>query len=519
VTSTRPEAVEASAVASQKLGRYLLRYQLASGGMGDVYLAQMQGAAGVERWVALKVLRDELARERKFISMFLDEARIASRLHHPNLCSVVDFGEVDGRYYLTLEYLHGETLSGLVRRVHQARAELLVVRPVDLVARIIADAARGLHAAHETRGPDGEPLVVVHRDVSPQNIFVLYDGHAKVMDFGIAAARLRESKTTTGEFKGKFAYGSPEQLTGGKVDRRTDVFALGIVLWEATLGKRLFRAESEGETVLNVIQKEVPAPSSFRADFPAGVERVILRALQRDPARRYQTAEAMAEELDDYLATLGHAVGASQVRSVMHAVFADRLTVRDQMLIAPPVEVGAALPAPIQVERPLSSVDTVASSPIAKSGRRSVLRRRSTWVAAIAVVVVAGGGIVALSAVPQTEMPKIQVEPSARPSTLTPLAAAPTAAPVASPEPGSVAPETSPASETAFGSLNLLTRPTYADVYLRGRKIGTTPLFQRRLPVGRHVLKLLPGGHEPHKSVAVTIRAGRTTSESVQLAQ
>jgi len=286
VTKSRPEAVEASSVSAQKLGRYLLRYQLASGGMGDVYLAQTQGVAGVERWVALKVLRDELSRERKFVAMFLDEARIASRLHHPNLCSVIDFGETDGRYFLTLEYLHGETLSALVRRLHRARPDMLVARPVDLVARIVADAGRGLHAAHEARGPDGEPLVVVHRDVSPQNIFVLFDGVAKVMDFGIAAARLRESKTTTGEFKGKFAYGAPEQLTGGKVDRRTDVFALGIVLWEATLGERLFRADSEGETVLNVIQKEVPAPSSFQSDFPAGVERVILRALQRDPERR-----------------------------------------------------------------------------------------------------------------------------------------------------------------------------------------------------------------------------------------
>ncbi len=330
------EALEATNVSGRRIGRYLLRYEIASGGMGEVYLAQMRGPAGVDRWVALKVLRPHIAEQKKFVTMFLDEARIAARLSHPNLCAVVDFGQSDGRYFLALEYLHGETLSKVVRRVHtEAKATPGSPIAVDLLTRIVVDAARGLHAAHEARGADGQPLHVVHRDVSPQNVFVLYDGIAKVMDFGIASAAGRESHTTTGEVKGKFAYMSPEQLSGQKVDRRTDVFALGVVFWETLAGRRLFRAESEGETVLNVMSREIVPPSEHNRNVPDPVDRIVMRALDRDPERRYQSAGDLADDIDDYLAVVGRPTGPAQVSAMMKRLFADRIITRDAMLRAP----------------------------------------------------------------------------------------------------------------------------------------------------------------------------------------
>ena len=309
------------------LGRYTLRYLVARGGMATVYLAQLAGAHGFEKWVAIKIMHPHLGHDRRFVTMFLDEARVASRIQHPNACSVLDFGEEGGMPYIVMEYMHGETLGSVVRQ-GWTQGDM----PLWVPARIIADASRGLHAAHETRGPTGEPLQVVHRDVSPQNILALYDGIGKIMDFGVARAEGRMTDTATSEVKGKFAYMSPEQLSSKPIDRRSDVWALGVVLWETTLGRRLFQADSQGETLMMVMQANIPHPREINPDYPEALAAVAMEALVRDPARRTPSAKSFADGLERYLHGTGELVGSDRVADWMTRTFAEKRERREGLL-------------------------------------------------------------------------------------------------------------------------------------------------------------------------------------------
>lgn len=278
-----------------RFGPYVLCYELASGGMGAVFLAKAEGPRGFEKLVALKRIHPHLARDPRFATMFLDEARIAARIHHPNVCGVHEFGEVEGVYYLTMPYLVGEPLHRVLREAARTTPALRDERPW-MIARLVVDACEGLHAAHELRDETGQLLEVVHRDVSPQNLFVGYDGTARVLDFGVASARHRHYQTSTGEVKGKFAYLAPEQLEGKTADRRVDVWALGVVLWEGLVGRRLFARENMAASVRAVSQDPIPALSDF-VDLPRELQRVVDRALARDRDARYATAREMGRDL------------------------------------------------------------------------------------------------------------------------------------------------------------------------------------------------------------------------------
>ncbi|MBL8682597.1 MAG: protein kinase [Myxococcales bacterium] len=317
---------------SLSLGRYELRYRLATGGMASVYLAKAKGHAAFEKWVAVKVISPQLATDKSFVKMFLDEARLVARLNHPNICAVLDFGEAESTYFLTMEYLHGESLSTLIKSALREDAPL----PVTVACRIVADAARGLHAAHELKLPDGRFANVVHRDVSPQNIFVLYDGVTKVVDFGIARSVDRTAeRTSTGMIKGKLSYMAPEQLRGIEPDRRIDVFALGVVLWECVTGKRLFQKSTEAATMCAVLQDPIPAASQIVASIAPELDAILTRALARNPDERFQTAGELAKELDRFIASRGVPVGPDEVGDVMRAHFQARIDQRDKLLNAP----------------------------------------------------------------------------------------------------------------------------------------------------------------------------------------
>jgi len=214
---------------NQRLGRFELLMEISHGGMATLYLARMSGPQSFEKLVAVKRIHDHLAKERQFVEMFFDEARIAARIEHPNVASIFDLGEMDGIFYLAMEYVHGENLKDVIRE--SIRQHIAI--PWTIIVTIVAEAARGLHAAHELKNSEGRLLGVVHRDVSPQNIVVSYDGHVKVIDFGVAYAAERVTHTEEGSVKGKLAYMSPEQVAGEPVDRRSDIFSLGIVLHEA----------------------------------------------------------------------------------------------------------------------------------------------------------------------------------------------------------------------------------------------------------------------------------------------
>ncbi|MFK8000048.1 MAG: serine/threonine-protein kinase [Polyangiales bacterium] len=303
------------------LGRYRLAFELASGGMATVYLACLEGAAGVDKVVAVKRIHPHLAKDEEYVQMFLDEARLASQIHHTNVCSVTDFGQVDGAYFLVMEYLTGVPLNRLIAKMARERDEV-PSRWVPIVSKLVRDAAEGLHAAHELTAPDGSLLGVVHRDVSPHNLFVGFDGQLRVIDFGVAKAAGKLHQTSTGQAKGKVAYMAPEQVQHGQVDRRSDVWALGVVLWESLTLRRLFRRPSPGETVYAVMQDSVADPRSYRSEVPKQMAQAVSDALDRDPEKRTKDARTFATALaNSWTGTDEAMVTAAEVGDLLRELF------------------------------------------------------------------------------------------------------------------------------------------------------------------------------------------------------
>lgn len=278
----------------ERLDRFELVAELASGGMATVFLARLSSVAGFQRLYAIKRLHPHLQREQEFVDMFLDEARLAARIHHPNVVSILEVGESSRGYYLVMEYVEGDTVAHLLARAAQRQVRL----PTEITLRIALDALAGLDAAHDLKDDHDEPLLVVHRDVSPQNILIGIDGTTRITDFGVARAAARLTTTRTGQLKGKLAYMAPEQARGQDVDRRADIFALGIVLWEAIAMKRLFKGDGEAETLSRVMNEPVPRLRSLVPTLPSGIEAVVMKALERDPAKRFATAGEFGEALE-----------------------------------------------------------------------------------------------------------------------------------------------------------------------------------------------------------------------------
>jgi serine/threonine protein kinase len=307
--------------APEKIGRYQLCFELASGGMASVYLARAEGSPGFQKLVALKRIHPHLATEKDYVEMFLDEARITSRITHANVCSVFDFGEADGEYFMAMEYLVGEPLSRVHRRVlsnvDQRSSPLLPAR----MARVIAQACEGLHAAHELQDANGKSLHVVHRDVSAENLFVTYNGATQVVDFGIAHASQRVHHTEAGQVKGTFPYMAPEQMTAAAVDRRVDVWALGAVLWELLTLRRLFLRDTDVNTMYAVLSGEIRPPSDHRSDVPPELDEIVMNALQRSPDERWQSAREMGKALRRFLSNQDELVGPAEIADWMAELF------------------------------------------------------------------------------------------------------------------------------------------------------------------------------------------------------
>ncbi|HKQ69926.1 MAG TPA: serine/threonine-protein kinase [Polyangiaceae bacterium] len=311
------------------MGKYRLIAHLGTGGMADVHLAVAKGALDVNKLVVIKRLHDEQAREETSREMFLNEARLAARLNHANVVQTSEAGSDQGHFYLVMEYVEGQPLSRVLANLRRKSSALAPL----IAARVLADALTGLHYAHDLCDFDGTPLDIVHRDVSPQNIMITYDGAVKILDFGIAKV-VGSDQTAHGVFKGKVAYMSPEQVLCQMVDRRADVFAAGIVLWEAVTGQRLMADDLPAKTLYNVMSKIIPRPSTIRA-VPAALDAVIVRALDRDPAARYQTAREMRDALEAFITQAGgfrnEAIG-----DYLRSMFAEtrdktRSLVRDQL--------------------------------------------------------------------------------------------------------------------------------------------------------------------------------------------
>jgi serine/threonine protein kinase len=278
-----------------RFGRYETVAPIASGGMATVYLGKAVGAGGFERRVAIKVMHPHIADDPEFEAMFLDEARLAARIHHPNVVATLDIQKTDEAMFLVMEYVEGCSLHEILRPLRKARGRMAIGNAL----RILIDALAGLHAAHELTAKDGSSLDLVHRDVSPHNILVGADGISKITDFGVARASARLTSTRGGQLKGKIAYMPPEQGRGDQIDRRADVYAAGVVLWETLVGQRLFRAEHDGALVAMVLAGVTIAPREVVSFIPVEIDAVCMKALARNPDDRFANAAEFADALEE----------------------------------------------------------------------------------------------------------------------------------------------------------------------------------------------------------------------------
>jgi eukaryotic-like serine/threonine-protein kinase len=307
------------------LGRYALYDKIASGGMASVHLGRLIGSVGFTRTVAIKRLHAQYAEDPEFVSMFLDEARLVARISHPNVIPTLDVVHTGGELFLVMEYVRGETLSRLIRAAIQRQSQM----PPAMAATILVGVLHGLHAAHEAKSERGEPLGIVHRDVSPQNVLIGVDGIPRVLDFGVAKAKGRIQTTREGQLKGKLAYMSPEQVSG-VTTRATDIYAASIVLWETLTGRRLFSGENEAQVLDRVLKGVTMRPSAFVPGLPPSLDLVTLRGLSLAPNERYATARDMARALEDALPL----VSASKIGEWVESAAKEKLDQRNQQIEA-----------------------------------------------------------------------------------------------------------------------------------------------------------------------------------------
>jgi eukaryotic-like serine/threonine-protein kinase len=348
----------------QKIGRYEVLSHLASGGMGQVYLARSTGLGGFERQVVVKTLDLSITDDDDaFVTMFLDEARLVGALHHQYIAPVYEVGcDEDGCYYLVMDYVHGETAEAVYRAAGDRKWPV----PQSFAITVVSCVASALDYAHNLCAEDGTPLDIVHRDISLSNVMVGYDGAVKLIDFGIAKASNRATKTQVGTLKGKIGYLAPEQILRKDVDHRADIFALGIVLYELTTGTRAFRETSDLVTLERITNGDIRIPSSFLPDYPPELEAIVLRALQVDPDQRFQDAGAMGRELEGLAARISLPLGHAAVSDVMTRLFGEQRRGRRRMAR------GSNEP---QTDRNIRAIDHDDPTPVMRCNR---VRRRAS---------------------------------------------------------------------------------------------------------------------------------------------
>jgi eukaryotic-like serine/threonine-protein kinase len=411
------------------VGRYALHAPIASGGMAIVHLGRLHGTVGFGWTVAIKRVHPNLAHDRDFVVMFVDEARLAARIHHPNVVPTLDVVVEGGEVLLVMEYIHGESLAGLFKRARNTSTPV----PVSVCSAILVGVLHGLHAAHEARDEQGQPLGIVHRDVSPQNVLVGADGVARVLDFGVAKAAGRLHTTREGNIKGKLSYMAPEQLLRKPLTRRSDVYAVAVVGWELLTGQRLFQAESEGETVQRITTGDFVTPSKLAPHVPPELDAILTRALSLDPSARFETARDMALALETQVPP----ALPSEVANLVEALAGDKLRERTAAIAA--MESGTTRDVG-EISASLSGVIAGGAAPAGDPGTQSQLsvfsdtspstergrRLRFTLTGVAVAVVVAGAAFVAVRET-RARLPATADLPSATALPPAPSAPAPSA--------------------------------------------------------------------------------------------
>ncbi|MCC6332952.1 MAG: protein kinase [Myxococcales bacterium] len=518
--------------------------------MAQLWLAVQRGPHGFEKTAVLKVILPELCSNDDFVHMFLDEARLAAGIDHNNVVRIYDFGEIGGQYYIAMEHLPGEDLASIAQAAKRANRAL----PIELMCDVMIGAATGLHFAHELTDSAGRPLNVVHRDVSPSNIIVTYHGTVKLVDFGIARAETNITKTAAGTLKGKVAYVSPEQAAGEPVDRRSDVFALGTVLYEMLTLHRPFKRESDLATLKAIVEAEIPAPSSLRPDIPAELDAIILKSLERDASRRHQGAAELADELGGFLVARRYVHSERAMADFMAGLFdADRrigklrvaqvtttespdgnLKTPSQLKHLPqhlsPIRSFPSMPAvqpPAAAPGEPDEADqaTTLEPTLARRQRRT--RRLIAGAVGALVLAIVGAAITLRPSEPEPVTPPVEPPkplvavpppPQAEPEKPEPITDGPQVPPERDPKPAEVkAGDPKPARpRAARGKLTLDTTP-WSEVYLKGKKLGDTPLVDYSLPPGLHVLTLVNDGKGVKSVIEVDIQSGKTTVKKLKL--
>ncbi len=304
-----------------RFGKYTLIDRIAVGGMAEIFLARQAGLEGFEKTIVIKRIRPHLSKQPNFVKMFLNEAKLAAQLNHPNIVQIYDLGKISESYFIAMEYIFGRDM----RRIIPKADTLGIPFPMVYALKIASSVCEGLYYAHQKVDLYGNALNIVHRDVTPENIFVSFDGTVKVLDFGIAKAANQIEQTRAGEIKGKLSYMSPEQCMGKTLDNRSDIFSLGVVLYEWLTGFKLFTGDSEVAILKSITEGKIYAPSYFKADIPEGVEAILMRALEKDREKRYQTAWEMQYDLDQFLSQYEFTPSNIHLSNFLKQLFNDEL--------------------------------------------------------------------------------------------------------------------------------------------------------------------------------------------------
>jgi eukaryotic-like serine/threonine-protein kinase len=315
----------------RRFGKYTLLRRMATGGMAEIFLSLQRSVAGFEKLIVIKRILPAVSQDRGFIDMLLHEARVAASLSHPNIVQTIDVGQVDGTYFIALEHIHGEDLRSIVR---QMKKKGVTEFPLEHALAIVLGMCSGLSYAHEKRDLDGTPLGIVHRDISPQNVLVGFAGDVKIVDFGVAKSGSQTAEQTkSGQLKGKVPYMSPEQARGEDVDWRCDVFAAGVMLFELTTGKRLFKGSTEFETLKLIVDRDYPRPSWVASGYPPALEAIVMRALEKDKERRYQSAREMQADLEAFVRDARLPVSSIALAEFMKGLFEEKLAAQKEALM------------------------------------------------------------------------------------------------------------------------------------------------------------------------------------------
>jgi serine/threonine-protein kinase len=445
--------------ATLRVGRYRILSELGRGGMSNVYLAVARGPGGVNKLVVLKALLPDLSTEPYALSMFLDEARLAAQLNHPNVVQTYEVGTEGDRHVIVMEYLEGQSFSATVRRAEREGSPL----PVPLQIRIIINALEGLHYAHELCAYDGAPLALVHRDISPQNVFVTYDGQVKVLDFGIAKATSSSTHTATGVLKGKIAYMAPEQIIAESVDRRADIYSIGCMLWATAAGRKLWKDTPDVHIMRRAINGELPTPQSVNPRCDDELNRIVMKALATNPDDRYQTALDLQHDLELHMEQLTGIVKQKEIARYVSELFADtraqlKALVERQLSMLPADDSSSFSREHARDHTPVpggsSTLRDAASSyvPTQVAGQVTPGRRRWPWFM-VTLGLLLGGGFYA-----RTELLPPPVEPTASRATALPTAAPP--------------PTATPPTRV---SISLRAQPAEAKLYLDGKELPSNP--------------------------------------------